>query len=118
MRRVLLILAIVVALGAVSALAWKLGSSTPPAVPVVPTLSLEEIRGVWLARVSSTVAGYEQTQNATEARDRLLALTVPSELRDVHLSLVLAFQALVDQRKTGEQQLKQALNAYRKNVLK
>ena len=76
--------------------------------PVIPPKSAEELRKEWTDGVNAALAKYDQDQNAKTAMDSLLALTVPSADRGVHLKLVLAFQALVNGDKNAKDLLVKA----------
>lgn len=84
-------------------------TSTQAAAPAV---SPEELRSTWIAGVSSTLAFYDGGGSPAEARDALLSLRVPGEFRDIHLDLVLAFQALVDKTVQAQILLEKARAAF------
>lgn len=61
-----------------------------------PSVSSVERHREWRSKVENILNDYDRTSNAAQARDGLLGLTVAPEDRDMHLKLVLAFQAVVD----------------------
>lgn len=81
------------------------GSTVTPEPPVV---SSAELKAQWKQSVASILADYDQTTDARSARERLLALRVPAELKDAHLALFLAFNTLTDSRPEGAAKLTSA----------
>jgi hypothetical protein len=84
----------------------RIGSSR--SVQPMITRSPEEMHADWQSRTEIILKQYDQDQKADVARDALLTLTVPAQDRDKHLSLVLAFQAVINQDKDAAQKLQQA----------
>lgn len=114
MRRVwwFVLVAVVVACGM---FLW-IRRDSRPLITAKPQISIEALRATWVMHVSSTLADYERTKNAAVARDQLLTLIVPSEWRETHLRLVLAFQSLTDQKKNANSLLSQAIKAYQRQI--
>ncbi len=75
-------------------------------------VSPEEVLRAWELGVKGAVQGYEQDKNALKARDLLLALRVPAEKREQHLSLVLALEAAIQQRKDAESRWQRAVEPF------
>lgn len=73
-----------------------------------PIRSQEEMSALWIQGVQETLASYDREQNATKARDALLALSVRADDQESHLALVLAFQGLIDARGGAASSLEKA----------
>lgn len=88
--------------------AYRYRLSSPPAT-LRPQHSTEEIRRTWEVGVSDVVRSYTQDGNAVQARDRLLALTVPVDKREQHLALVLALEAEIQGRADADTRWQRAM---------
>ena len=73
-----------------------------------PVRSQEEMRASWIQGVQEALATYDREQDATKARDALLALSVRADDQESHLALVLAFQGLIDDRGGAARSLEKA----------
>ena len=69
--------------------------------PIVPSV----LQAEWRANVSGILADYDQTRDARTARDRLLAVRVPADARDLDLALYLALNALTNSETDGAAKL-------------
>lgn len=74
-----------------------------PTMGVTP--SQEEIQQSWNVGVKRVIEEYESSKNAVQAKQQLLALTVPAHAREVHLALVLALEAKIQGRDDAETRL-------------
>ncbi len=89
---------------------WYLTRSLPAETVVMR--SPEEIRRQWQEGVREVVRRYPNEVSAIQARDELLGFTVPAEHRSVHLGLVLALEAAIQQRTDASQRWIQATEAF------
>lgn len=89
---------------------WYLFRS--PSAEMVVARSPEEILQGWQEGVRGVVRRYPGELTAMQARDELLGLTVPAQHRSVHLGLVLALEAAIQQRSDAQQRWIQATEAF------
>ena len=64
----------------------------------VGAIDIDDLRSKWQENVFRILAEYDQNLQAQTTRDALLDLQVPADAQDIHLGLVLAFQAASDTR--------------------
>jgi hypothetical protein len=101
-------------LGVIGICAAVLALRTQTHEPVTPSPTgavarpVAEIRADWQAGVVRILSEYDRTQDAKAAEEGLLELRVAEGDRDLHLELVIAFQALTDSRAGGKGQLQAA----------
>ncbi|HEU0051020.1 MAG TPA: hypothetical protein VFQ60_03115 [Patescibacteria group bacterium] len=76
--------------------------------PIQAPVSAEEMHRTWIESVSSTLAAFDQHQDARAARDALVKLMVTKDDKEIHLNLVLAFQAFLDGNKNAAVLLRRA----------
>lgn len=86
--------------------------SRSPSAEMVVARSPEEILRGWQEGVREVIRRYPNERSAMQARDELLALTVPAQHRSVHLGLVLALEAALQQRSDAQQRWIQATEAF------
>lgn len=91
---------------------WYMRRTTDDSSTQVQRRSPEEIRRTWKEGTIATLQLYEQEHNPQQAKAKLLALTVPTEGRDAHLALVLAFEAKIQERADAEERLQVARAAF------
>lgn len=93
---------------------WMMRGSQPTQPQaVLSSRSPERLRADWREGVDTALREYDATQNAAQAKQTLLMLRVPTESREQHLALVLAFEALIQGAAQGPDRLERARAEYR-----
>jgi len=75
-------------------------------------VDINDLRSKWQKSVSHILIEYDQKSDAQTARDALLGLQVPADAQEVHLDLVLAFQAEADARTNSSATMQEARAAF------
>jgi hypothetical protein len=114
------LVAIVVLLGGYFALTFvrvlpPLLGTAEKTLPPTPTKTPQELHAEWKVSVGKVLAEYDQSKNASGARDALELIRVGAVDKDVHLELYLGFRALAAEEKGAEEQVAAARNAFLKS---
>ena len=92
---------------------WGTHRQTAPTA-TAPLRSMAEIHSDWEVHARVIIEQYTHDQDATKARDALLALTVSNQDRDVDMALVLALEARRQHQADADMRWKKAMDDFSK----